>query len=153
MSACTKKAATLGGVQPDQQILEGADSDHDGVRDDVQQWIQARYPNGHDSWRISPKMRVEQDFIYCFNLVPGDVRIRAETFLNRSKQHEFSFRVWPGGLKSSVEPIILKINASNSNQQWDIGVIHTKANIGKEPLDIQVEIYPKPKLISKQGRS
>jgi|GEM_PF-5003081 len=183
------------------KFIAGIESDHDGIRDDVQRWIYARYP--HDEKKRKARLRypiayfqpavmleyevyydlppndeadlnilihaskegrdlsgmdlekgkqgfhIEKSFVSCFNLQIGDTPITAETLLGGSKQHLFTFKIWPEGHVNLAKEkaIERKILAKRyGTQRWDVGVIHTKPGRGKEPLDVQVEIYPEPRL-------
>ena len=75
-NACTKKSrqddiinADLhftfpGGFPPDpgsvgRKTLAGIDSDHDGLRDDVQRWIYARYPKEENKRKALKQMALD----------------------------------------------------------------------------------------------
>ncbi len=102
----------------------------------------------HYEERPRPGVRIGQDFVTCFDLPLGDTPISATTILTGAKERVFAFRVWPDGKvnEPKEKPIELQVKATKSMQHWDIGVIRAKAGSGKEPLDIKVEIYPKPKM-------
>jgi hypothetical protein len=88
------------------------------------------------------------DSAYCFALKSGDSKIIAETIVPDRKSATFQYRVWPeGGIGLKKEkPIDVSFQAAEGMQWWDIGVVHTRSGSGKEPLDVQVEIYPQPRL-------
>lgn len=106
------------------------------------------YGGGHDEKWPNPNLQVQMDSANCFELKPGDSKIIAETIVPDRKSATFQYRAWPeGGVDLKKEKSIdVSFQASEGVEWWDVGVIHTKAGSGKEPLDVQIEIYPQPRL-------
>jgi hypothetical protein len=114
--------------------------------------FQIRDPDGrefgeYDEEWPSKNLQIQKKTARCFVLKVGDSKITAETVVDDRPQVEFKFTAWPEGHSrpEREKPIEVQFQAKRGIQRWEVGVIHVTGGIGKEPLQVKVEVFPQPK--------
>lgn len=106
---------------------------------------------GHAEVRPNKNEIVNQTFADCYKLPVGTSKIYLS--VASEEKREVSFEAWPEGKKEGIKPQVVSFEVKRGNSDWEVGTIETQKGMGKEPLSVKVEIYPKPKLRSKKDTS
>ena len=109
--------------------------------------VSNREVGGYDERRPSENDIVSQMFAECFELPLGLSKILLEVSTEDSESKEVSFDYWPSGDKDIGKPTVITFPVKEGHSDWEVGSILTERGSGKEPIQVNVEIYqtPKPK--------
>lgn len=98
---------------------------------------------GKDEERPSKNEIIHQTFAYCYELPVGTSKIFLS--VDSEEKREVSFEAWPEGKKEGANPRVISFSVKRGNSDWEVGLIQTEKGVGKEPLQVKVEIYSQPK--------
>lgn len=98
------------------KTLNGIDSDHDGLRDDLQRWIYARYPTDENKRKALRQMAISYQRSYQPALT-GDQALADAPGI--SKAIACLHQIFPGGQDATIEREFIKAKALNTKQRID----------------------------------
>ena len=98
------------------KTLEGIDSDHDGLRDDVQRWIYARYPNDEKKRKALRQMALS----YQDNLRPNlkDTDLKA-ILLGSDRAIVCLYQIFPSNVDSTSEREYVRAKVLNTHERTE----------------------------------
>lgn len=88
-----------------------------------------------------------EQFVNCIELPLGKHRIIASSNMDGVYDKKFKVSFWPDGKEDlkKEKPVEVTVHAKGKySQYWNLGMIHVKPGQGKEPLDVNVEVFSSP---------